>query len=624
MFSDDLFLYTSPLTCFDYNENGQLIAQHQWKVPNKKENARNGLPETDWRDAQYDMLYLPVTETVRYHYDFNGNRTATVLPDGRQINYLYYGSGHLHQISLDDEVITDIERDKLHREIFRTQGKLASRYELDPLGRLKRQIATLNDLTETGKGKTKVAAGYGQTAVKRSYGYDRTGNLTHSTDQRTGTTQFEYDKLGRITKAGNELFAFDPAHNILDIPTEKVKPYPTPSPVGEGKTTAPISDDPKTQGHLKSPANPNPVSGNRLKEYNGIEYTYDALGNLIYRQLPNGENQYYQYDLENQLVRAEIKKPAGNTEIWTYAYDPFGRRLSKERQDKLAWTSTEPKRTHFVWDGTRLLQEYTYKGSYTYIYTDQDSYEPLAQVFDNAKDGKQYLSYFHNDQIGIPREMTDINGNLLWYGEYAAWGRLKKDERVYKDAHQPFRLQNQYFDEETGLHYNLMRYYEPEAGRFVNQDPIGLLGGENLYQFAPNVQEWLDPFGLAKTPTRTLQNNWLNYVGSRHTNSDIHHGFPEEFAARFKKIADIDVNNPEYYYNLPKEKHTKKPGIHTNSSRTGKNWNKTWAGILDQVEKMNLSKTEAKKFLEKRLRALARKERISKHNAKAVKRMGKC
>ena len=90
------------------------------------------------------------------------------------------------------------------------------------------------------------------------------------------------------------------------------------------------------------------------------------MGNLIYRQLPDGENQYYQYDLENQLVRAEIKKPAGNTDIWEYAYDPFGRRLSKERQDKLAWTSTDPKRTHFVWDGSRLLQEYTYKGNYTY------------------------------------------------------------------------------------------------------------------------------------------------------------------------------------------------------------------------------------------------------------------
>ena len=265
---------------------------------------------------------------------------------------------------------------------------------------------------------------------------------------------------------------------------------------GEGKTTAPVSDGRQTQGRLKSPANPNLVSGNRLKEYNGIEYTYDALGNLIYRQLPDGENQYYQYDLENQLVRAEIKKAAGNTEIWTYAYDPFGRRLSKERQDKLAWTITEPKRTHFVWDGTRLLQEYTYKGSYTYIYTDQDSYEPLAQIFDNAKDSKQYLAYFHNDQIGIPREMTDIHGNLLWYGEYTAWGRLKKDECVYRNAHQPFRLQNQYYDEETGLHYNLMRYYEPEAGRFVNQDPIGLAGGDNLYSFANNATSWTDCLGL--------------------------------------------------------------------------------------------------------------------------------
>ncbi|WP_372337949.1 RHS repeat-associated core domain-containing protein [Neisseria bergeri] len=335
-----------------------------------------------------------------------------------------------------------------------------------------------------------------------SFAYDKAGNLIQSADQRSGVLNYVYDKIGRIREARNsqtgrsETFAFDPAHNILDIPTS------TPSPVGEGKTTAPISDDSQTQGRLKSPANPNLTGGNRLKEYNGIEYTYDALGNLIYRQLPNGENQYYQYDLENQLVRAEIKKPAGNTEIWTYAYDPFGRRLSKERQDKLAWTSTEPKRTHFVWDGTRLLQEYTYKGSYTYLYTDQDSYEPLAQVFHNNQDEAQYLAYFHNDQVGIPREMTDIHGNLLWYGEYTAWGRLKKDGRVYRNVHQPFRLQNQYFDEETGLHYNLMRYYEPEAGRFVNQDPIGLLGGDNLYTFAPNIAIWIDPLGLVheKTP----------------------------------------------------------------------------------------------------------------------------
>ena len=407
--------------------------------------------------------------TVGYQYDPLGNRIRTILPDGRHIDYLYYGSGHLHQISLDGEVVSDIERDKLHREIQRTQGSISSLYDYDPMGRLKSQ-RTVRSGTQTLHGKQNPLAGG---AVNRRYAYDKAGNLIQSADQRSGVLHYVYDKIGRIQEARNsqtgrsETFAFDPAHNIL---SDKIAE-------GKGKGS-------------------NISSGNRLESYNGIEYTYDALGNLIYRQLPDGENQYYQYDLENQLVRAEIKKPVGNTEIWTYAYDPFGRRLSKERQDKLAWTSTDPKRTHFVWDGSRLLQEYTYKGSYTYLYTDQDSYEPLAQVFDNAKDGKQYLAYFHNDQIGIPREMTDVHGNLLWYGEYTAWGRLKKDERIYKNAHQPFRLQNQYFDEETGLHYNLMRYYEPEAGRFVNQDPIGLLGGINLYQFSPNVQTWIDPLGL--------------------------------------------------------------------------------------------------------------------------------
>ena len=473
-------------TRFDYDP----ITGNLTKARNQHSSVELAYDELD-RLIGETTVHNGQSATVGYRYDPLGNRIRTILPDGRHIDYLYYGSGHLHQISLDGEVISDIERDKLHREIQRTQGSISSLYDYDPMGRLKSQ-RTVWSGTQTPRGKQNPLAGG---AVSRRYAYDKAGNLIQSADQRSGVLNYVYDKIERIQEARNnqtgrsETFAFDPAHNILDIPTS------TPSPVGEGKTTAPISDDPKTQVRLKSSANPNLVSGNRLKEYNGIEYTYDALGNLIYRQLPDGENQYYQYDLENQLVRAEIKKPAGNTEIWTYAYDPFGRRLSKERQDKLAWTSTEPKRTHFVWDGSRLLQEYTYKGSYTYIYTDQDSYEPLAQIFDNAKDGKQYLSYFHTDQVGIPREMTDIHGNLLWYGEYTAWGRLKKDERVYRNAHQPFRLQNQYYDEETGLHYNLMRYYEPEAGRFVNQDPIGLWGGENLYQFAPNATMWLDPLG---------------------------------------------------------------------------------------------------------------------------------
>ena len=94
--------------------------------------------------------------------------------------------------------------------------------------------------------------------------------------------------------------------------------------------------------------------------------------------------------------------------------------------------------------------------------------------------------------------MTDKEGNLFWYVKYTIWARLKESTKVTDSAHQPFRLQNQYADRETGLHYNLMRYYEPDTGRFINQDPIGLLGGDNLYQFAPNIQGWIDPWELAK------------------------------------------------------------------------------------------------------------------------------
>ena len=133
--------------------------------------------------------------------------------------------------------------------------------------------------------------------------------------------------------------------------------------------------------------------------------------------------QNYFYDLHDQLVKAEIFKKDGTEETWSY------------------------------------------------------SYEPLAQVHNRTNEeveSRQQTHYFHCDQIGIPREMTDKDGNLLWFGNYTGWGRLKEETKVTDSAYQPFRLQNQYVDRETGLHYNFFRYYEPDAGRFVNQEKIML------------------------------------------------------------------------------------------------------------------------------------------------------
>ncbi|MGR5149724.1 RHS repeat-associated core domain-containing protein, partial [Photobacterium alginatilyticum] len=81
-----------------------------------------------------------------------------------------------------------------------------------------------------------------------------------------------------------------------------------------------------------------------------------------------------------------------------------------------------------------------------------------------------------------------------WQAEYSIDGLASP---VIETISNPLRFQGQYFDEESGLHYNRFRYYDPKAGRFIHQDPIGLLGGLNPYQYAPNPVQWVDPLGLS-------------------------------------------------------------------------------------------------------------------------------
>ncbi|MDK2127073.1 RHS repeat-associated core domain-containing protein, partial [Parachitinimonas caeni] len=110
-----------------------------------------------------------------------------------------------------------------------------------------------------------------------------------------------------------------------------------------------------------------------------------------------------------------------------------------------------------------------------------------------------HIYYYHPDQIGTPRELTNAEGQIVWRAEYLAWGNTLKLHWLTDAApvEQPLRFQGQYYDEETGLHYNRFRYYDPDLGRFVSQDPIGLAGGENLYEYAFNPNQWIDPLGLS-------------------------------------------------------------------------------------------------------------------------------
>lgn len=97
-------------------------------------------------------------------------------------------------------------------------------------------------------------------------------------------------------------------------------------------------------------------------------------------------------------------------------------------------------------------------------------------------------------------ELADTDGQLAWVGHYRAWGKLTQASDGHGNpstTDNPLRFQGQYLNDETGLHYNRHRYYDPEIGRFTTQDPIGLAGGDNLYVYAPNPTGWVDPLGLS-------------------------------------------------------------------------------------------------------------------------------
>jgi RHS repeat-associated protein len=139
-------------------------------------------------------------------------------------------------------------------------------------------------------------------------------------------------------------------------------------------------------------------------------------------------------------------------------------------------------------------------------------FDPKPRAF-----AKEEIAFYQCDHLGTPQELTDHEGKVAWEAGYKAWGQAKQaisaaaEQAGFKN---PIRFQGQYLDEETGLHYNRYRYYDPESGRFVSRDPIRLNGGINLYAYGANPVGWLDPLGLAgrdvlALPAPTASNPWM-------------------------------------------------------------------------------------------------------------------
>ena len=183
-----------------------------------------------------------------------------------------------------------------------------------------------------------------------------------------------------------------------------------------------------------------------------------------------------------------------------------------------------------------------------YLYTDEGSYEPLARIDRNGNQ-EQHIYYFHTDLNGLPEELTDEAGEIVWECSYQLWGKPIQ-EIAHREIQQNLRYQGQYLDRETGLHYNTFRYYDPDTGRFTQPDPIGLAGGFNLYRYAPNPLMWIDPWGLRLEscyPKVAKPHKVINDLKGFQT-KNFHFGNQQTFKLEYSGMKHIlERHHPEYW-----------------------------------------------------------------------------
>ncbi len=222
-------------------------------------------------------------------------------------------------------------------------------------------------------------------------------------------------------------------------------------------------------------------AGGRLLQKNDTTYTYDDEGNRSGKIDKNGEAWKYFWNAAGML--AKVVRPDGN-EV-TFGYDALGRRI---------WKKYKATITKWVWDGSKPLhewKEFDAKESdvndlITWIF-DENNFTPIAKL----KGNKKYSII--NNHIGTPIQGYDEQGTLVWERELDICGNTKmlKGEEGFCN----YLYQGQVMDKETGLAYNRFRYYSPDEGIYLSQDPIGLEGGFALYGYVGDSNKWIDVFG---------------------------------------------------------------------------------------------------------------------------------
>lgn len=442
-----------------------------------------------------DGLEFPTS----YQYNNNSEIIWITFSSGRIINYNRNVDGRIENVTTTYQEITNT---------------LAENITYKPFG--PRQNMTLgNGLTLENSynllyrlESTKDSAG---SLYDRTYQYHATGNVWTITDaiDAAASQEFGYDDLGRLQTAqgkyGDYAWEYDNVGNRLsEALNTEITSYSYPD---DSNKLAQVMGQAATDYGYDNAGNIISIGDTALSRDQG-----NRLASVEVNSTPVGE---YGYDHRN--LRTE--STTGGETVY-YVYDHSGNLISEVGDQGTLI------RDYVYLDG-RLLAHYTYNGETLPDAGEAQLLTPLAStvsiedtetellpvttmsvpdvntallvqvylllLFNEDQSGASVV-YYINDHLGTPQMLLDSAGQIVWQGNYSPFGGV---DIVVNTMENNFRFPGQYFDAETGLHYNWHRYYDPATGRYISADPIGLEGGINLYAFANlNPVNYTDPDGL--------------------------------------------------------------------------------------------------------------------------------
>lgn len=486
-----------PLT-FHYDDHGRLIAEHR---PDGQT-----LTFSHRADGRLASKTTPNNETISYQYDVEKRLTQQTLPS-LSYSFSYTQRGQLASVSGTNSTSSTYSYDAAGHRIGETQQGRT-------IGIAYNEEGEATTLTVAGETQTLTRNSRGQiTALSTpagNYGfqYDDAGQLT-GMSYPGGTAQYQYNQAGQIARqqlgdTQNTAFTYqyDPNGRLNQREGEGADwqyGYDAASQLtsaSHGTDSYDYQYD-KNGNRLEQGQQYDPF--NKLLSSQNTDYTNDASGNRTKKvDTETGEVTEYQYDALNRLTQVTRRPAEGEPETLTatYRYDAFNRRVEKTVTDH---TEGITETTQFLWLGSRLLAEYEDGNSqpskrYRYAH----GFAPISYT----ENGSDYS--VHSDYLDAPKRITNSQGTSVWEPVLSPYGIATVNADADNNGTEMdfnLRFPGQYHDQESGLYYNLNRAYDPTQGRYTATDPIGVLGGYNMYSYADsNPIDTIDPDGLRALP----------------------------------------------------------------------------------------------------------------------------